>query len=181
MFKKTAIGSIATLCLCGASAYAEVEPGSYVGASMGKAQIAADELNFDEGDTGFKVFVGYTFNQYAALELSYIDSGTPTLEGNGATLEVEGTAVVAATLVGIPVGNMFNCFGKVGFAFFDGEATARSTTQSAYAEDTSINLAFGLGASVTFWQRFEVRAEYEKVLIEDGDFTMMSLGGAYRF
>ena len=57
------------------SAAAELDPGFYVGAGVGQSKIEADDINFDEDDTGFKVFGGYQFNKYFAVELAYIDGG----------------------------------------------------------------------------------------------------------
>ena len=59
----------------GAAAHAEVTPGFYVGASIGQGTVKVDSVDFDESDTAFKVFGGYSFNQHFAIELAYFDGG----------------------------------------------------------------------------------------------------------
>jgi len=180
MVKKFAIGSIAALCLCGSAAYA-VEPGAYAGISFGKATVAADEINFEESDTGFKVFVGYTFNPYAAIELNYVDAGAPILESPAGSTEVAAKAVTASAIVSFPFQRSFAAFGKFGFSFYDSDTTTRTGAQLSTAAHTDVNLAFGIGASYAFLERYEVRIEYESIAVDDGDFSMMSIGGVYRF
>jgi opacity protein-like surface antigen len=179
--KKIAIGSIAALCLCGGATTYAAEAGTYVGISFGNATIAVDEFNFEESDTGYKVYVGYTFNPYAAIELSYGTSGTPTLETPTGSAEVSATPVVASAIVSIPFQRMFAGFAKIGFSFYDSDTTTRQGIQTTSATDSSINLAYGIGASWAFLERYEVRIEYEKIVVDDGGFSMMSIGGVYRF
>jgi OOP family OmpA-OmpF porin len=182
MYKTIAIGSIAALSLCGGSvAYAAAEPGTYVGASLGKAKIANDAANFDEGDNGFKVFVGYTFSPYAAIELNYVDNGAPISATPAGTTEIAATAVTAATIVSLPFQKMFAGFVKIGFSFYDTDTTTRVGASTTTKPDSNINLAYGIGASFAFLERYEVRIEYEKIAVDDGDYSMMSIGGVYRF
>jgi OmpA-OmpF porin, OOP family len=169
MFKKMAAQIATATSLCCASTYASADPGAYVGASYGQTQISVNALDFSESDSGYKVFVGYTFNPYAALELNYVDAGQPTEVRGRNTIEVSATGVVASAIAKYPFGKLFAATGKLGFAFYDTDTTS------------DIGIAYGLGISVAIWESFEARVEYEQVTVDDGDFSMMSIGAVYKF
>jgi opacity protein-like surface antigen len=164
-----ALGSIAALCLSSAAYALDGDPGAYVGASYGQAQTAVDKLNFDESDSGYKVFFGYTFNQYSAIELGYVNGGKPKLQRGTTTIEVTPTAVMPYAIGRYPIGKSFAAFGKFGVAFYDTDTSS------------DVDLALGLGAMMSLWESFEVRIEYETVAVKDGGFSMLSLGGVYKF
>jgi OOP family OmpA-OmpF porin len=168
MYKRVAFGFIAALCLCSASAHAD-EPGAYVGAAFGQASIVADDIGFDASDKGYKLFVGYSFNPHAAIQLEYLDAGKPTMQRGNTIYETSATGFLASTLIRYPFAKTFDAFGKIGFAFYDTDTT------------TGIGISYGLGGSYSFLERYEVRAEYEKVVIENGDFSMFSISGVYKF
>jgi hypothetical protein len=48
-------------------------PGFYAGVGIGQSSIGIGE--FDDSDRSFKVFGGYTFNDYFAVELGYFGGG----------------------------------------------------------------------------------------------------------
>jgi hypothetical protein len=173
MLKKIAPGAIVFGCIAAlspyCSAFAESEPGAYVGASYGQAQTAVDKLNFDASDAGYKAFIGYAFNKYAAIEMAYVNGGKPTLQRGKTTIEVDPTAVMPAAVGRYPFGKSFAAFGKFGVAFYDTDTTS------------DVDLALGLGVMMSLWERFEVRLEYDTVAVNDGGFSMMSLGGVFKF
>jgi OOP family OmpA-OmpF porin len=173
MLKRIAPSALVFGCIAALSPYsaaiANSEPGAYVGASYGQAQTAVDKSNFDESDTGYKVFFGYTFNQYAAIEMAYVNGGKPTLQVGKTIIEVAPTAVMPAAVGRYPFSKSFAAFGKFGVAFYDTETTS------------DVDLAIGLGAMMSLWEHFEVRIEYDTVAVEDGGFSMLSLGAVFRF
>jgi OmpA-OmpF porin, OOP family len=78
MNKRMALNGLALLgLLASTTVHAETQRGFYVGAGIGQASIERDDSDFDADDTGFKVFGGYNFNQYFALEATYLDGGEP--------------------------------------------------------------------------------------------------------
>jgi OmpA-OmpF porin, OOP family len=169
MIKRIALGFISASCLCGAAAYADGDAAAYVGASIGKARTAVDKLDFDESATAYKVFVGYSFNPYAAIELDYADAGSPKIQRGNTSITVSPTGVAAFALARYPFGKSYAVYGKFGFAFYDTDTTS------------DVDLAYGLGGMMSIGDKFEVRAEYEKVIVKDGDFSMFSVGGVFKF
>jgi len=156
--------------------------GGYVGASIGESNIEDDDIDFDEGDTAFKIFGGYAFHPNFAVELAYVDAGSPRETAGPASLEVEAKGIIGSAVGRIPLGDIFTLFGKVGFAHYDIDATVRFGNGTVLSDDDSdTDIAYGLGAQVAIGARFAVRAEYEMIDIEDGDFSFLSVGGLFKF
>jgi opacity protein-like surface antigen len=182
MRNKVVIGILAAFGLMGASAHAaESDAGAYVGVGIGTSTIKIDDFNFDESDTAFKLFGGYMFNPYVGLELAYLNAGEPSATVSGVSVEVSVTGFSGSVVGNIPLGDRFALFGKLGFAQYDVEATARIGAASASADDSGSELAYGVGMSVSLTDRFSLRAEYEMFDVEDGDFTILSAGAVLKF
>src|SRR5688572_29302967 len=94
-----AISGLAAMGLMmSAAAHAEREPGFYVGAGVGSGTLDFDQNDFtvaglDDSDTAFKVYGGYTFNEFISVEAAYIDAGEPTEKINGVSLQFDLSAV----------------------------------------------------------------------------------------
>jgi opacity protein-like surface antigen len=177
MNKRILIGLVGVLGLAGTSAYAADGSGGYVGASVGKSATEIRELSFDETDTAFKVFGGYSFNSYVGVELAYVDAGAPSISVASETLEIATSGLIGSFVVGIPLGDSFKVFGKIGLAFYDVEAEIAGQR----FDDSENDVAYGIGLSYSITDKFSVRTEYETIDVEAGDFSMFTLGGAFHF
>ena len=189
MHKRLGLSALAALALTVAmTAQAEVAPGFYVGAGFGTTEISEESIEdftADDSDTGLKVFGGYSFNEYFAIEASYFDLGeaSGTIEDDffgDFDFAVGVTGMSAAAVGRIPVAEMFALFGKVGFASYDLEFDVTLDDISGSESESESDMVYGGGAALSFGA-FEVRAEYEVLNVEDGDVNMISLSGLYRF
>jgi OOP family OmpA-OmpF porin len=181
--------------LASTNVLAEIQPGFYAGAGVGTAKIEFDEFEvidgfdfkFDADDTAFKVFGGYNFNPYFALEVAYFDGGNPeetlfSAPGFKGTIDVGATGLIASALGRVPLGEVFSVYGKLGFASYDAEIKGRVNGDvSSEAEASDEDVAYGVGAAFNIGSSFELRAEYEAISISDGDFTLMSVNGLFKF
>ncbi|NJO13565.1 MAG: porin family protein [Gammaproteobacteria bacterium] len=124
----TALTTLATLGLMAANAAqaADAAPGFYAGVSIGNASAEDDDSGFDGDDTGFKLFGGYSFNQNFAVELAYFNGGAPDDNFGSINVELETTGFIGSAVGRLPVSDTVTLFGKIGFASYDVEATARS-------------------------------------------------------
>ncbi|MEJ0085274.1 MAG: OmpA family protein [Pseudomonadota bacterium] len=187
------------------------ESGWYIGGNGGRSEtdvdedrIAADLLeqgfttNFmddNERDTGFKVFGGYQFNKYWAMESGYYDLGDfgftsftappGTLHG---VLGVRGLNLDA--VLSLPFTEKFSAFGRAGVAFSEVEGAFESTGLVTVLEPDSekraANYKFGVGLQYDFTRRFGMRLEAERYRIDDsvgnrGDVDLFSAGVLLRF
>lgn len=143
--------------------------GPYVGASVGNFGVDVGE--FDDSDTGFKVFGGYRFMDYFAAELEYLDGGT--VEDGGLELDVSGFNV--SGIGRLPIGEKFNVFAKLGMIFWDAET-------NGFGDDSGEDFSWGIGAGYSFTDQFGIQVEYQGFEIEDTDMVdMISLGASWQF
>lgn len=186
MSKRLGLSVFAALALTAAmAAQADVQPGFYAGAGFGTTKIdddGLDDVDFDDSDTGFKIFGGYSFNQNFAIEATYFDLGEASGSfGVGDNFDV-GISGFGVSAVGVlPLSDTFSLFGKLGYASYDIDAHVElAGVGSGSASDSQSDMTFGAGAALSFGQ-FEARAEFEAINVDGGDANMISLSGLYRF
>jgi OOP family OmpA-OmpF porin len=145
------------------------------------ANVAGSD--FDDRDLGFKVFGGYQFNSWLAVQLDYTQLGESQLTTDILTINPaqSGTAVLKRKISGFgadvvlsaPLGQSASIFGKVGAVRSRLEANTRLagaivfTNGSASERERSITLnetvtRFGLGADWMFNRNAGLRIEYER-------------------
>ena len=181
-----------SLALASGPALAQ-DSGFYVGAGVGQFNIEIDELEdtelgetFDGDDTSMKIFGGWRFNPYFAVELAYIDYGAPDEDfdfggGDIVNLETEITGFEPSVVATLPLG-IFELFAKVGYVFYDFEVTASGDGESVSVDDSDEDLTYGAGAGVVLGDHFNVRLSYEIIDVSDvEDANALWLTGAWRF
>jgi len=204
------LGLVALVAIAGPYAVAD-DSGWYVGANVGqsRAKIADDRITSgllagglstrsisdDDRDTGYKLFGGYQFNRFFAVEGGYFDLGkfgftantvpAGTLNGN---IKLKG---VNLDLVGLlPITEKFSAFARGGVNYaqakdsFSGTGAVLVTNPNPSKKDT--NYKFGLGLQYAFTESLAMRAEAERYRINDavgnkGDIDLYSVGLIYRF
>lgn len=154
-----------------------VEGGFYLGGSVGIAttEVEDDGISFDEDDTAYKIFGGFHFLQFFAVEASYRDFGSPSTDlpmiGN-TTIESSGFDI--SGLAGIPLGPIY-LFGRVGI--IDWEADAKAQGQKVSEDGTDYLAGIGLQLDIA---KLRLRGEVEYFDIEDGS-LMYTVGAAWIF
>lgn len=192
------IATATLLALTGAwtGAHAENEKGFYAGAGVGQFNVKIDDIDdtddaverLDDDDTSWKLFAGYRFNPYFAVEGAYIDFGGPSdsFEASGSSgdykVELDGFApYIVGTL---PVGPV-ELFAKAGYYFYDVDVTADLDDLGGdvfRSSDSGEDFLYGFGVGATFFDHLHARLEYEKIdsdEIDDADALWLS--GAWRF
>ncbi|MBB3167775.1 porin family protein [Simiduia aestuariiviva] len=180
--KKFLISIFAITGLLGsATSMAGDESGFYVGGSIGTSQLSysGDGSDFDDDDVGYKGFAGYNFGLIPFLNLavegSYVDFGTQA--GTIANIDVSQTssAFMGSALAGVNLGPV-GVFAKAGVINWDSDITVDGLKASGSGSDP----AYGIGAKFQLLS-FQLRAEYERLEIDDADIDMFSVGAAYTF
>ena len=199
----------AALALLSASAFAG---DVYILGSVGQASTNINKSNLDnslidagvtglssstkETDTGYKLQLGYQFNQYFAVEGGYVNLGEAKYSANftggnaKATAKVDGWNIDAVGI--LPVNDKFSLFGKLGtFAAHtkvdvSANGPGGSATGSATANNWSTH--YGIGASYALTKSVGLRVEYEKFdkvgkdnSTGKADVDLWSVGVAYKF
>lgn len=190
--------------------------GWYLGGNIGKTDSDMDDsrttldllgngysitsVDDDKTDTGYKLFGGYQFNRYLALEGGYFDLGEASFTANlgptgnalpgtfGGTTEVKGYFL---DLVGsVHFNDKLSAFARVGANHarpeerFIGTGSIPLTSYSSSEWDT--NVKYGVGLQYAFTPAWALRLEGERYRVQDGvanrdDINFISLGLVYHF
>jgi OOP family OmpA-OmpF porin len=149
------------------------ERGGYIGMGVGRVNLEVDNIygtgfDFDENDTGLKLFGGYRFFPWLGVEGIYLHGGSPeiseTVGPESASLSIESRTLVGAVIFALPVGASFEIFVKPGAAYWDSESKLSYSypgfTYNDSEDDQGGAFFLGVGAA---WQldNVAVRFEYE--------------------
>lgn len=187
------------------------DTGWYSGINVGRSRAKIDDPHIrsgllnggfttssivdDDRATGYKLYGGYQFNRYFALEGGYFDLGK---FGYTATTVPAGTLRGDIRLKGLnldtvgilPLTDKFSVFGRVGVAYADARDTFSGTGAVNVSRPTArkreANVKFGVGMQYAFTDALAMRVEAERYRVNDaignrGDVDLFSLGLLYRF
>lgn len=153
-------------------------------------------VSVDDDDAGWKVFGGYQFNNFLALEGAYVDLGEMTTKFQSTTSDLTGllndTADVhpffadgwALSVVGMvqPSPN-WDVMGKIGAFIWESDVDIKEVAsgQKVSISDSGTDLMWGVGARFKPHPNWGGRLEWERYDI-DGDWAdFISVGIEYRF
>ncbi|MEX0735222.1 MAG: porin family protein [Steroidobacteraceae bacterium] len=190
-------GFTAALVLAGLTAatganaqFLDNDEGFYAGGGVGQFDIEIDDFDdvgttvdrYDSDDTAWKAFAGWRANKWLGLELAYINLGSPEDEivpDTFLTVETDGFApYITGT---IPLG-FFEFFAKAGYYWYQVDARVVSPLGTASDSDSGSDFTWSAGVGLNFFERFNVRLEYEQFDFEDVDNSnALWLTGAVRF
>lgn len=194
-------------------AMAADDTGWYAGGNVGRSEANIDDQGIIQGlqnngfsttslledyrGLGFKLFGGYQFNRYFALEGGYFDLGkfgfTATTVPNGSLHNLTSFRGVNADLVGIlPITEKFSAFGRLGVNYAKTSSSLTSTglinipDPSTNHSERNANYKFGVGLQYAVTPTLGLRAEAERYRVNDaagskGDIDLLSVGLLYRF
>jgi OOP family OmpA-OmpF porin len=186
------------------------DAGWYLGGNLGDARARIEEQKIrddllgsgftlnsfskDESHIGFKLFGGYQFGTYFALEGGYFNPGsfsflagtTPpgTLDGK---IDVQGGFLDAVGM--LPLGGSLSAFARIGANYADVSDTFTGTGAVHVLDGdrgkSAVNYKFGAGLQYRISRTFAARLEAERYRIDDGvgnrgDIDLFSLGLTYR-
>ncbi len=204
------LGLVALAALASPCAMAD-DSGWYVGANVGQSRAKIDDARIasglltggftttsirdDERHLGFKVYGGYQFNRYFALEGGYFDLGR---FGFTATTVPAGTLTGDIKLKGVnldgvgilPFTDRFSAFARIGANYAEAKDSFAGTglvgVPDPNRKERATNYKFGVGLAYRFTENVGMRAEAERYRIHDavgnkGDVDLFSVGLVYRF
>ncbi len=187
----TAVLALAALAATANAKAQDNESGFYAGGGVGSFDVEIDDFDdvddtvdrYDSDDTAWKAFVGWRANPYLALELAYVNLGSPDDEiapDTRLTVETDGFApYVVGT---IPIGDWFEVFGKAGYYFYDVEARLSSPLGDASESESNETFTWSAGLGLNVFERVNVRLEYEQFDFDEADdASALWLTGAWRF
>ncbi|AFU98343.1 porin family protein [Simiduia agarivorans] len=179
--KKTLLASTCLILGLAQPAFAGDETGFYLGGSVGSSQLSykGDGSSIDDDDVGYKVFAGYNFGLIPlinlAVEGSYVDFGSQTGDILGDSYTLTSTGLQGHALAGVNLGPV-GLFAKAGVMNWDSKLKGDAETTNESGSDP----AYGVGAKFQLMS-FQLRAEYERLQLDDADVDFFSVGAAYTF
>ena len=183
----------------------------YVGGSVGQSRAKIDNVRIIDGLAGadiattaiedndrhfaYKIFGGYEFNKYFALEAGYFDLGkfgfiantapasglTGRTKLNGENIDAVGT---------LPFTDKFSAFARIGYTYSyakdDFAGYGAVIVQNPERNNHSSGHKFGVGLQYALTESFGLRAEAERYRVNDamgnkGDVDLYSAGAVFRF
>jgi OOP family OmpA-OmpF porin len=170
------------------AALADNEKGLYAGAGVGQFNVKIDDVDdavntvseFDSDDTSFRIFGGWRFSPYIAVDLAYIDFGGPDEDVNGQNVKADIDGFAPAVYGTLPLGPI-ELFAKVGYLFYDLNVEIGGE-EIADVSGSDEDLIYGGGIGITLFERLNARLEYEIIDVSEvDDSNAIWLTGAWRF
>jgi hypothetical protein len=154
----------------------------YVGGSVGRSDfdVGCVGLSCDEQGVGFKLHAGGKFNNALGMEIGYVNLGHAETAGG----EHKAQGVTAVVLAGLPIGDRFSLFGKVGGVY---SWTRVSADVPGYAtgKERGLDWTYGVGATLALARNWELRADWDRYELDfasgGSHADLYSLGVQYRF
>jgi OOP family OmpA-OmpF porin len=162
----------------------------YIGVAVGSASYDVDLSAFDAGSydddaTGTKVYGGYSFSEYLAVEAGFynfaeasvgaIETEPGSGEYNSGEASVTGVAVYA---VGVyPVNREIKLIAKLGALNWDADLRVNDTLASNGGTDVT----YSLGASYAFTKELHGVFEWESFDTDNPELSMYSAGFRFVF
>jgi OOP family OmpA-OmpF porin len=178
----------------GGQSRAKIADGRITDGLLGEG-FTTTSISNDDRHLGFKVFGGYEFNRYFALEGGYFDLGrfgftadtlpAGTLRGDS---KIRGVNLDAVGMV--PLSEKFSLFARAGLNYSEAKDSFAGTGSVAVINPEphkrDANYKFGFGAEYDFTRNVGMRIEAERYRIDDavgnkGDIDLYSAGLVFRF
>lgn len=148
--------------------------GLYIGGGVGDFSSAVDEINslddvgidFSDSDNAMKVFAGWRFNRFLAIQGDFVDfgdaSGFVSTSARG-TNDVQG---IAPSIVGtLPLGPV-ELFARAGMMFYEIDL---SLTGGRVVDESGEDWLWSAGIGIDVAERLNLRLEYEEIDIQELD------------
>ena len=164
--------------------------GLYIGGGIGDFSSSIDEVNqldqiddagidFTDGDNATKLFAGWAFNRYFAVQGDYVDFGD---QSGAVSPSVSGTSNVkgfAPSIVGtLPIGPV-ELFGRIGMMFYNVDVNLNG---GQLIDDSANDMVWSAGVGIDIADRLNLRLEYEQIDIPRFDqANAVWLNAAWKF
>jgi hypothetical protein len=168
---------------------AAADNGLYIGGSLGGSSLEVldfdedlGDIRFDDGDTAYKLFAGFRFLDFLAVEAGYLDLGTPSdTVGNGDVTVDIGVQGWDAFAVGmLPIGPI-DIFAKLGVVSWEADIQAAIDDITDDNSESGTDLAYGLGLQLRLGS-IGIRAEGERFdIAEAEEVYLFSVGASFTF
>ena len=158
---------------------------SYVGLGWGPSNVKADlgsGATLDENSSGTKLFTGYRFNKYIAVEAAFFNiaeaSVGQVIVNNtlvSASTDMQGIAVYGVGLY--PLSKKADVYINLGVVDWDADVRVNNTT----AQSDGTDVLYGVGAAYAFTRNVAVFAEWDGFNSDNPELSMLAFGFRFSF
>jgi OOP family OmpA-OmpF porin len=148
------------------------------GAAIGTANIdeSVDGFRFDADSTTYRLYGGYQFNDYFALEAGYLDLGSfdeqAVQGGNVIPVSADADGFTFAARASIPVSEKFALHGTVGWFFWDGANEIAGVNDNV----SDANIFFGAGVGYSLTGNVSLRGDAAYYELDNVNSTVYTIG-----
>lgn len=175
-----------TACLFAIAGVANADEyqGWYLGGAVGSLSHKVNNADFDGSGALLKIFGGYRFNPWVALEVTSLSSVVEDDRRYWDDFELHTSALSGQIVASIPTSGSFSLFGKFGLASW--EVEEKDYFYDEYYTTDGTDLIYGGGVQYDFRFPLRLRAEVETIDIEgegfdDAKVVGVTVGAAFRF
>ena len=167
-----------SLALLFAFSTANADGNWLVGGSVGTTHVdeTVAAIPFDTNSTSLRLYGGYQFNEYFALEFGYLNIGDfdETFQFGGAPIVIgaEADGFTLSATGNLPLTDRFSLHGTIGSFFWDGETSINGISD----DPGDTNFFFGAGAKFSLTSILSLRAEAARYELDEIDASIFSLG-----
>jgi len=158
----------------------------YVGAGIGHSKYdlgsCAPGFTCDNTDIGYKVFTGGKVSRILGLEAGYVYLGRGKTSGG----DVKAQGINLSLIANLPIGDMFNIYGKVG-GIYGWTHTSASPLAAGVStgNDHGLNWSYGAGVQVDLTRNWAVQGDWDHYRFDyanrTDDAQLYSLNVVYKF
>ena len=160
----------------------------YIGASAGESKYrdscnrTITQFQCDDTDTGYKIYAGGKVNGIFGMEIGYTDFGRIPVAGG----QTDAWAVPITLTAGVPIGERFNVFAKLGGVYAETDIQSDlDETFSASGSENGWGWTYGAGATFAVMQNLDLRVDWDRYKLDfvggERDVDMLSAGLQLRF
>lgn len=157
--------------------------GWYAGLGVGQSRyrdFAATSAN--TRTEGWKVYGGYQFNKYFALEGGYVNLNDMTARTGTVTTNIDTDAWTLGAVLSYPVTDKISVMGKVGAAYMLADVNMKAgAALTVRTGDDGYEPNYGLGVSYKVFDNLDLRAEWERFDRSNMNIDLVSAGLQMKF
>ncbi len=155
----------------------------YAGVNFGQSRYrSVDEASANTRTEGWKVYGGYQFNKYLAVEGGYVNLNDMTGRTGAVVTNIDTDAWTLGAVVSYPITKKFSVMGKLGAAYMLADVNVKNgAALTVRSGDDKYEPNYGVGVNYALLDNLSVRAEWERFDRKEYDIDLMSAGLVMKF
>ena len=157
--------------------------GWYAGLGIGQSKYGdIDETSANTRTEGWKVYGGYQFNKYFAIEGGYANLNDMTARTGAIVTNLDTDAWTLGAVLSYPVTGKLSVMGKLGAAYMLADVNVKNgAALTVRGGDDSYEPNYGVGVRYALLDNLNLRVEWERFDRKEYDIDLVTAGVALKF